>query len=496
MTKEQLRVYDTLMDRAPAWVAAKVKRGLPPSKQEASQLNAFLTASRQATNTTAPFQQDQKNIQDPKIQAAFSSLKKTLEGNPRARAVVYSNFLDAGINPYKAKLDEAKIPYGEFTGAMSKKKREEIVQQYNAGKLRTLLLSSAGGEGLDLKGTRLMQILEPHWNEEKLKQVHGRGARYMSHSDLPPEERKLLIENYIAKRPQGLPTSVYNKITGRAPDKSVDEYLTQMSGDKEKLIEQFRALLPNGKEKKSAAEKKKELFVTDENTQRGKTTEVSRELAKSLKPRAAAFATFTAPLALTGFRLARGLGPNMSTKSQALAGGVGAALGGALGHFIAHNQTANIINDSKAIARQALRTASKENSLREEAGKMNWGDVARSSRNRVISDVATSAPVLTRLATQHIQGKGLKFPTTDLGLMAAGNILGSIGSGYLEKYKKMIAVNELDNVKARMAEQDATRLKRLRNQVAQLETRVEGDGWNAPKKDDAPVEKKKGKLDW
>ena len=52
-----------------------------------------------------------------------------------------------------------------------------------------LLASGAGSEGLDLKGTRLMQLLEPHWNESRLDQVIGRGIRYRSHEGLPPEDR-------------------------------------------------------------------------------------------------------------------------------------------------------------------------------------------------------------------------------------------------------------------------------------------------------------------
>ena len=239
MSDAQLRVYDTLMDKAPAWVAAKVKSGLPPNKREAQQLNAFLTAARQASNTTAPFIQE-GTPDAPKIQMAFDRMKKTLNDNPNAKGVVYSNYLGAGIAPYKQRLDEAKIPYGEFTGEMPPKQRDQLVRDYNDNKIRALLLSSAGGEGLDLKGTRLLQMLEPHWNAERGHQVEGRGARYMSHAHLPEEERKLQVERYLSTRPQGR----VSKWLGQVPDKSVDEYLTQMSSDKENLINQFKTLLP------------------------------------------------------------------------------------------------------------------------------------------------------------------------------------------------------------------------------------------------------------
>ena len=241
MTRDQLQVYDTMMKKAPPWVSLKIKSRLPPSKQESKELNAFLSATRQVSNTTAPFDASRDaQVQDPKIETAFSKLKEQFDTNPNAKAVVYSNFLGAGLDPYKQRLQQAGIPYGEFTGEMTRRKRDELVNQYNAGKVRALLLSSAGGEGLDLKGTRLMQILEPHWNSEKLKQVEGRGIRYKSHADLPPEERKVLVQNFLATRPR---SGVMERLHLKKPGGSVDEYLTQMSTDKERLISDFRNLM-------------------------------------------------------------------------------------------------------------------------------------------------------------------------------------------------------------------------------------------------------------
>jgi SNF2 family DNA or RNA helicase len=242
MDPKQLKVYDALMGKAPVWVRMKVRAGLPPTKAESKQLNAFLGAVRQVSNSTGPF--DEKNAPlDPKIEKAFEELKKELDSNPRSKAVVYSNYLDAGINPYKKRLDEAKIPYGEFTGVMPKLERDKLVKKYNKNELRALLLSSAGGEGLDLQGTRLMQILEPHWNDEKLHQVEGRGIRYKSHDKLPPKERNVRIQRFLATRPRkGLLEKAHLKGSGLG----VDEYLTRLSENKERLNNQFRELLkPN-----------------------------------------------------------------------------------------------------------------------------------------------------------------------------------------------------------------------------------------------------------
>lgn len=239
MSEGQLRVHDTLLRKAPLSVRMKVKAGLPPSKSEATSLNAFLSGARQASTSTAPFIRDPTKGEHPKLDVAFSNLKKSLEENDRAKAVVYSNFLQSGVTPYRDLLHKANIPFGELTGEKSKAERSQAVQDYNADKLRVLLMSSAGGEGLDLKGTRLVQLLEPHWNEPKLEQVEGRGARFGSHAHLPKEERKLHVQRYLSTRPP----SRFNQWFGTKPGLSTDEYLNRLAANKELLIDQFRELI-------------------------------------------------------------------------------------------------------------------------------------------------------------------------------------------------------------------------------------------------------------
>lgn len=241
MDRQQLNVYDTLLKKAPPWVSAKIRSRMPPNKRESQQLNAFLSATRQASNSTAPFQEDPADkVYAPKIDEAFKRLQGNFAENPNSKAVVYSNYLGAGINPYAQRLQEAGIPYGEFTGEMQKAKRDELVRNYNDNKIKALLLSSAGGEGLDLQGTRLIQMLEPHWNDEKLHQVEGRGIRFRSHAALPPEERNVQVQRFLATR---RPTGMLERLRLKKPGGSVDEYLAARAQEKEKLIQQFRTLL-------------------------------------------------------------------------------------------------------------------------------------------------------------------------------------------------------------------------------------------------------------
>lgn len=243
-SKDQKKIYDAVMNKAPAWVKYKVHAGLPPSKQESKDLNAFLSAARQVSVTPGGLQEgltpEQAALMSPKVQKAVERLIEAQKANPDHRAVVYSNFLDAGIAPYEALLQKNQIPYGKFTGEMPKRERDKLVADYNEGKLRALLLSSAGGEGLDLKGTRQIQVLDPHFNKEKIEQVIGRGIRYKSHEHLPEDQRNVKVEKYYSVEDE---PGFLKKLVGKKRDGSVDEYLRQLSEDKDRLNQQVRELL-------------------------------------------------------------------------------------------------------------------------------------------------------------------------------------------------------------------------------------------------------------
>jgi superfamily II DNA/RNA helicase len=171
---------------------------------------------------------------------AVRRLKGRLDTDPEHRAVVYSNFLESGVMPYEELLKKHKIPYAKFTGDVKPEDRKRIVADYNEGRNKVLLLSSAGGEGLDLKGTRQIQILDPHFNKEKIEQVVGRGIRYKSHAHLPEASRNVDVENYVSTLPK--PTGI-RRLLGAKQKGSVDQYLRGLSADKDRLNAQVRDLL-------------------------------------------------------------------------------------------------------------------------------------------------------------------------------------------------------------------------------------------------------------
>lgn len=239
MTEEQQNIYNTILNKAPYWVRLKVKAGIPPNKTELQSLQKFLTGARQVSNSTYDFVKNKDTASSPKIDKAVEYLKNKINKNPNYKALIYSNYLGSGLTPYKMQLDKENIPYGEFSGSIPEKIRNKTVQDYNTNKLKALLISSAGAEGLDLKGTRLLQILEPHFNREKEKQIAGRAIRYKSHSYLPENEKNVLIQRYTAE-PKG---SWLDRLMGNKTVGGTDAYIGGIADRKDQLNNQLMDLI-------------------------------------------------------------------------------------------------------------------------------------------------------------------------------------------------------------------------------------------------------------
>ena len=211
-------IYNTLPGKDRKELLNNLKTG------DLSKMTLFLQGIRALANSSENFIDSSNG--DPKITKAYEYLKQQVKNDPNYKAIVYSNFLKNGLDLYKAKLDKDKIKYEEYSGKVTKPIRDRIVKKYNEGKINALLLSSAGGEGLDLKNTNLVQILEPHFNDEKINQVIGRAIRYKSHESLPEDKRNVLVQRYL---------STFDKpihVGGNKNVEAVDTYLDRMSKDK------------------------------------------------------------------------------------------------------------------------------------------------------------------------------------------------------------------------------------------------------------------------
>ncbi|VVU95496.1 Helicase conserved C-terminal domain [seawater metagenome] len=197
-----------------------------------NRVNCYLNKTRQISNIVKgdKDQNPQSKYYGLEVSPKILNIIKKLESGDKP-ILIYSNYLDFGLIPLANLLKVNNSNFELFTGSTDLKKKKEIVENYNKGQLDILLISSSGCEGLDLKHTRQIHIMEPHWNSSKIDQVIGRGVRYKSHIDLPLSERRVDIYHWY---------SVYkdNKL-------SADEYLIEISRKKKIINKKFIDLIEN-----------------------------------------------------------------------------------------------------------------------------------------------------------------------------------------------------------------------------------------------------------
>ena len=153
--------------------------------------------------------------------------------------LIYSQYIDGGIVPMALALEEmgfTRFGTSEYTKPLFEKNRSEKIDALtmkpitevktkfqpakyvmitgdrayspqnaqdvkeitnpnnkNGEKIKVVLISKAGSEGLDFKCIRQIHILEPWYNMNRIEQIIGRGVRNLSHCLLPFEDRNVEI---------------------------------------------------------------------------------------------------------------------------------------------------------------------------------------------------------------------------------------------------------------------------------------------------------------
>jgi hypothetical protein len=109
----------------------------------------------------------------------------------------------------------AKIPretkkqgvYAIISGEVDIDTRQRLVDIFNTVEnvdgsvLTTLLVTSTGAEGLDLKNGRYVMVFEPYWHWSRISQIFARIVRMMSHYGLPKADRYVQPYIYLSDYP-------------------------------------------------------------------------------------------------------------------------------------------------------------------------------------------------------------------------------------------------------------------------------------------------------
>lgn len=187
----------------------------------------YYSGMRRAANNI-PFQDS------PKIDVVVNAVLDMTQANDLLppgsfpdKLAIFSSFKSSGVEHISNSILPSIIP-GKFaliTGDTSPLKRAKTIKDYNDDKITVLLFSRAASEGVDLRGTTRMIVMEPQWNAASTDQAIARAVRLHSHEHLPEDRRVVRITNLILSKPSVL--SPNDKMT-----MSVDEILEMISNRK------------------------------------------------------------------------------------------------------------------------------------------------------------------------------------------------------------------------------------------------------------------------
>ena len=173
------------------------------------------------------------NLLDPQhrgLHLLYSNYRE-VEGIEVLRRILIKNgFAEFKIHKSKdwtlsEEVDEEDITKPKFvlyTGSESAEKREVVRNIYNGtwenlpsalanellerypnknlygDVIKAIMITASGAEGINLRNTRYVHIVEPYWNMVRVEQVIGRARRICSHQDLPEEDRTIKVFFYMS----------------------------------------------------------------------------------------------------------------------------------------------------------------------------------------------------------------------------------------------------------------------------------------------------------
>jgi len=199
-------------------------------KIEGTEISEYL--SKDALPEYSPkFAKVLENLTDPEnvgLHLLYSHFR-TMEGIGLIRLILLAN----GMAEFKIKhegenwvLDMQEEDIGKpkfvlYTGTESIEEKEVIRNIYNGNWelvpatlvielrkmaennmygeiIKTIMITASGAEGINLRNTRFVHIVEPYWHMVRTEQVVGRARRIGSHMDLPEELRTVKVFLYVS----------------------------------------------------------------------------------------------------------------------------------------------------------------------------------------------------------------------------------------------------------------------------------------------------------
>ena len=135
----------------------------------------------------------------------------------------------------------------------SLERRDNVVNNNYGELIKIFMITASGAEGIDLKNTRYVHLLESYWNMVRIEQVIGRAVRICSHKNLKPEYQNVKAFLYLSVFPEDQlnkknPNQIMVRDTSRIDVNrnkpiTTDEFLNETAVIKEQIMSQLLKIL-------------------------------------------------------------------------------------------------------------------------------------------------------------------------------------------------------------------------------------------------------------
>ena len=146
--------------------------------------NKFYMANRQLVNFLG-----EQEMMSGKLEYLAEDIQ-----DKEGKLIIYTTFLEKGVRLIMDMLDSIGVTHSTITGENKSDERDETIRAFNTDQIRALIITEAGGEGVDLVGCEHVYVFDPVWNNAKLQQIIGRAVRLNSHAHLPPDRRVVYVQ--------------------------------------------------------------------------------------------------------------------------------------------------------------------------------------------------------------------------------------------------------------------------------------------------------------
>jgi SNF2 family DNA or RNA helicase len=245
MSEDQWKLYQHSMKDLGRLKSYLMKRDPNVTVKEAENLFSQTAQSRRIANSVGEGRKmslQRSSESTPKVNKLLSDVEQHLKDTPDGKVVVYSNLIRGGADVLHAGLKNRGIKHGMFLGkgttvgdtTVTAASRDSDIEMFKKGKQKVLIVSGAGGEGLNLPNATGFFALDGHFNPEKIGQAEARIRRLGGQSHRDPEKRVVTVNRYRSVAPKSARPGFFARRSGKVTPMTTDEWMYATAGRKHK----------------------------------------------------------------------------------------------------------------------------------------------------------------------------------------------------------------------------------------------------------------------